>query len=81
MLVDSAKASAAATALALVVVVIVSALIVWLPLLGYLAAPEATTRRLASIISWLRARGKVIGASALAAGGVILLIDGILGLT
>ena len=41
----------------------------------------ATTRRLSALNSWLRARGKLIVACALAVGGVILIINGILGLT
>jgi hypothetical protein len=77
----TARASVPGTVLGLVVIVILSVLVVWLPLLGFLLAPEATTRRLNEVIAWLRARGRFLGASALAVGGVILLIDGILGLT
>jgi hypothetical protein len=55
-------------------------LIVWLPLLTFLVAPEATTRRLAALNGWLRARGRQIAVGALGAGGVILVINGALGL-
>jgi hypothetical protein len=79
--VATARARVPGTVVGLVVVVIVSVLIVWLPLLAFLAAPEATTRRLSALNSWLRARGKLIAACALAVGGVILIINGILGLT
>lgn len=79
--VATARARVPGTVLGLVVVVIVSVLIVWLPLLAFLSAPEATTRRLSAFNGWLRARGRMLGACALAVGGVILIIDGILGLT
>lgn len=77
----TARTRVPGTVVGLVVVVIVSVLIVWLPLLAFLLAPEATTRRLSAFNGWLRARGRMIAASALAAGGVILIINGILGLT
>lgn len=75
------RAAFAATAAGLVVVVIVSVVIVWLPLLAYLSAPEATTRRLGALSGWLRTRGKLLAACALATGGVILLINGAHSLT
>lgn len=79
--VATARATVPGTVVGLVVVVIVSVLIVWLPLLAFLSAPEATTRRLGAFNAWLRARGRILAACALAVGGVILTIDGILGLT
>jgi hypothetical protein len=65
----------------LVVVVIVSALTAWLPLLAYLVAPAATTRRLSALNAWLRSRGRTLAACALAVGGGILVINGALGLS
>jgi len=79
--VATARTRVPGTVLGLVIVVIVSVLIVWLPLAAFLSAPEATTHWLSAFNGWLRARGKVLAACALAVGGVILLIDGILGLT
>lgn len=76
----TARTSVPGTVIGLVIVVIVSALIVWLPLLTFLLAPEATTRRIAGLNGWLRARSKQIAVGALGAGGVILVINGVLGL-
>jgi Sap, sulfolipid-1-addressing protein len=78
--VATAKATVAATVLALVLVVLITVLIVLLPLLTFLAAPEATGRRLASLNAWLRANGRVILISGLAIGGLALVINGAIGL-
>jgi hypothetical protein len=79
--VATARASVAGTVLGLVTVVTVSVLVVWLPLLTFLWAPEATTRRLAEANGWLRSNGKRLAAAALGVGGVILIVNGVLGLT
>jgi Sap, sulfolipid-1-addressing protein len=73
--VATAEASVAATTLALVIIVILTGLIVWLPLLTYLAAPAATTRRLKALNGWLRANGRVLLMSALAVCGLALIIS------
>jgi hypothetical protein len=78
--VATAKASVETTTLALVLVVIISALIVWLPLLGYLAAPDATSRRLKAVNGWLRANGRAIAMGALGVGGLVLVVNGSTGL-
>jgi hypothetical protein len=77
----TSTASVAAIALGLLVIVIVSVLIVWLPLLAFLSAPEATTRRLGQFNGWLRAHSKLLAVTALGAGGAILIVNGLLGLT
>jgi hypothetical protein len=77
--VATARADVAETVLALVEVVLITVLIVLLPLLTFLAAPEATSRRLASLNAWLRANGRVILISGLAIGGVALVINGAIG--
>jgi Sap, sulfolipid-1-addressing protein len=69
------------TVAAVIVVVILTALTVWLPLLGYLAFPEATTRLLRTANEWLRVRGKALVLGALWIAGVLLVIDGALGLS
>jgi hypothetical protein len=79
--VATARASMAGTVAGLVIVVLVSVLVVWLPLLAFLLAPEATTRRLGMINGWLRTRAKRLAAGALGVGGVILIVNGVLGLT
>jgi hypothetical protein len=76
----TADASTATTAVALIVVVAISALIVWLPLLGYLAKPEATVSLLRRLNGWLRAHGRAVAVYGLVIGGVFLIINGSLGL-
>jgi len=64
----------------LLVVIVVCLLLVWLPLLGYLAAPAATTDRLRRCNGWLRAHGWQVTVWALVIGGVVLAVNGALGL-
>jgi len=78
--VATASADVAETVLALVVVVLITVLIVWLPLLAFLAFPDATLRLLALLNAWLRMNGRVILISGLAVGGLVLIIDGAAGL-
>ena len=54
--------------------------LVWLPLLTFLIAPEATTRRLAAFNAWLRRHSHVILSVVLIAAGLILAINGLTGL-
>ena len=68
------------TTAAIIVVVILTGLTVWLPLLTYLAFPEATTRVLRTANEWLRVRGRVLVMGALWIAGIILVVDGALGL-
>ena len=75
----TANASVTATALALATVVVISALIAWLPLLTYLAVPEATVRLLRTFNGWLRAHGRTAAVWALLAGGIVLIVNGSLG--
>jgi Sap, sulfolipid-1-addressing protein len=69
------------TVAALLIVIALTALIVWLPLLGYFAAPDATTRALRRANGWIRAHGNVLLVGALWIGGVVLVVDGALGLS
>ena len=69
------------TAAAILVVVILTVLIVWLPLLAYLAFPEATTRTLRTANEWLRMHGRVLVIGALWIAGIVLVVNGALGLT
>lgn len=78
--VATANADVPVTVLALVIVVVVTVLIVWLPLLAYLAAPDATTRRLNLLNGWLRARGRMLAIGGLTIGGIVLIVNGALGL-
>ncbi len=69
------------TVAAVVVVVILTVLTVWLPLLGYLAFPAATTRLLRTANEWLRVRGRLLVIGALWIAGILLVADGALGLS
>jgi hypothetical protein len=78
--VATSNAGVPVTVLALVLVVVITALVVWLPLVGYLSAPEATTRRLAALNGWLRAHGRTVVICALGVAGAVLIVNGALGL-
>jgi hypothetical protein len=76
----TAHTSVAVTVAAVVIVVVITALVVWLPLVAYLAAPDATTRRLRKMNEGLRTHGRAIATVALAVAGAVLVVDGALGL-
>lgn len=76
----TANSSALATALTLVAVIVIDVILVWLPLLLYLAAPEATTHRLKAFNGWLRAHGHAIVAVALLVVGAALTASGAAGM-
>ena len=67
-------------ALGVALVVLVDVLSIWVPLLVYLIAPDATTRALRGFDAWLRAHKRAITIVGLAAVGVILVVNGSLGL-
>jgi hypothetical protein len=48
--------------------------------LAVLAAPDATTRHLSAFSGWLRRNGRMILAGTLVAAGLIVAIDGLVGL-
>lgn len=76
----TARASDLLSAAGLAMVVVIDVMFVWLPFLGYLAAPGVTSRRLAGFNSWLRAHGHAILTAVLTAAGAILTVDGLTGL-
>jgi len=76
----TAQASFDLTALALLIVVVINVLLVWLPILLYLAAPEVTTRYLTAFNNWLRAHARAILCVVMATAGVIMVANGIYGL-
>jgi Sap, sulfolipid-1-addressing protein len=80
-IVATSKASVAYSVLALILVIAITVLCVWLPLLLYLLMPERTGRLLTSFSGWLRRHGQVLLVGGLMVGGVLLTLDGILGLT
>ena len=75
----TSDASKVATAVALIIVVAISALIVWAPLIGYLARPAGTVRLLRQANGWLRVHGRTIAVYGLLIGGIALIINGALG--
>ena len=76
----TSRASIEAVVTAAIVVVIINVLLVWLPIVLYLLAPQATGRRLKAFNAWLRARGPALLAGALVIAGAILIVNGALGL-
>ena len=76
----TAQASIEAVVTAAIVVVIINVLLVWLPIVLHLVAPGPTSRYLTAFNAWLRAHGPVLLAGVLIVAGVILIINGSLGL-
>jgi Sap, sulfolipid-1-addressing protein len=76
----TARASDALTALALAIVVVLDVLLVWLPIVAHLIAPERTGRTLKAFNGWLRAHGHLLLAVGLLAAGAILTVNGLAGL-
>ena len=62
------------------IVVIINVLLVWLPILLYIAAPNVTTRFLQAFNNWLRTHARAILCVVMAAAGVIMVANGIYGL-
>jgi Sap, sulfolipid-1-addressing protein len=76
----TAKADLAATVGALVMVVLIDVVFAWSPLVVHLIAPERTTRALKALDGWLGVHGRVVLIGAIAAIGVILVVNGAIGL-
>jgi hypothetical protein len=76
----TARASVELTAIAVLTVVVINVVLVWLPIVLYLVAPEVTTRYLTAFNGWLRAHGKTISVWVLIVGGAFLIANGIYGL-
>jgi hypothetical protein len=79
--VATSKASVALSVLEIALVIGITVMFAWLPLVLYLLAPDRTAWVLRSCDSWLRMHGYVLAVAALGIGGVLLTLDGILGLT
>lgn len=76
----TARASVEATAAALILVVVINVMLVWLPIVLHVVAPNTTTRYLTSFNDWLRSHGRSITVGLLVVVGLILIGDGIYGL-
>jgi Sap-like sulfolipid-1-addressing protein len=76
----TARASFELSILALAIVVILNVLLVWLPILAHVVAPEWTSLTLTSFNSWLRAHGRVLVVIVLVGAGAVLIVNGLTGL-
>ncbi len=76
----TARADVELTVAALVVVVVINAMLVWLPLVVHVVAPDLTTRYLTSFNTWLRSHSRAITAGLLVVVGALLIGNGIYGL-
>jgi uncharacterized membrane protein len=76
----TSRASVEAVVTAAIVVVVINVLLVWLPIVLHLLAPQATGRRLKAFNQWLRAHGHALLAGGLVVAGAILIVNGALGL-
>jgi hypothetical protein len=76
----TAHADVEATAVAVIVVVVINVLLVWLPIVLHVLAPERTTRYLTAFNTWLRRNGKTVLAWVLVVVGGIMVATGIHGL-
>jgi Sap, sulfolipid-1-addressing protein len=77
----TARAGVGLTALALIIVVVINVLLVWLPIVFHIAMPGVTTRFLVAFNGWLRAHGRIILTVVLLAAGLIMVGNGVYGLT
>jgi len=77
--VATAKQSLPASVVALALVIVITVAFAWLPLMLYLLTPDGTARLLRSLERWLRSHGYVLTVAALLIAGVLLTINGILG--
>jgi hypothetical protein len=76
----TSNATTGAVVVGLVLVAAIDAMCAWLPLVLYLAAPEATTRRLKELDSWLHLHGYQVLVTATVIAGLALVANGIFGL-
>jgi Sap, sulfolipid-1-addressing protein len=77
----TSKQDVAQSALDIVLVIVVTLLFIWVPFGLFLLAPERTSRLLHSFNAWLRSHGHLLLVGACLVAGVLITLDGILGLT
>jgi MFS family permease len=66
---------------AMVMIILLTVAFAWLPLVAYLVAPRKTVSLLQAFDTWLKRHGKLVMTIAVGVIGLILVIQGILGLT
>jgi hypothetical protein len=79
--VATSRASVALSVLEIALVIAITVMLVWLPLVLFLLAPDRTRSVLRSCDSLLRSHGYVLAVAGLGVGGVLLTLNGVLGLT
>jgi hypothetical protein len=77
--VATAQAAVPVTALTLAIIIVLTCMVVWVPLIAYLVAPDATHRSLKAVNDWIRLHAKRLGLYALALCGIVLIVNGALG--
>jgi hypothetical protein len=77
----TSNASDFETAVAIIIVVVINVLLVWLPIVMHIIFPNRTTRYLTAFNGWLRAHSRVILIVIFIVVGLILVGNGIYGLT
>jgi hypothetical protein len=75
--IGTTPANLAQTVGAFIVIVLLDLWLIWLPLLTYLVAPEATGRRLHAFSGWLNRNGRTLLAGVLVGIGCALLATGL----
>lgn len=76
----TARASVALIVVAMAVVVVIDVMFIWLPLILYVTAPQATARNLKAINARIQAHAHLIIVAVLAIAGILLVVDGATGL-
>ena len=77
----TANAGLWVTVAAMAIVIALTMLLVWVPLIAYFVAPEATTRALHRANAWLVVHGHTVLVCGLTVAGLALVTDGALGLS
>ena len=80
-IVGTARAGLGETIGAMVMIIVLAVAFAWLPLVAYLVAPQKTISLLRGFDYWLKRHGKTVLTVAIGVVGVLLVIQGILGLT
>jgi hypothetical protein len=76
----TARAGPEKTVLAVILVVVINVLLVWLPIILHVLAPEKTGRYLTSFNAWLRGQSKTVVVWVFLVVGAIMVGNGIYGL-
>lgn len=79
--VASSKAALSATVVAMAMIVVLTVAFAWLPLVAYLVSPARTTRALKAFEGWLRRNRTYVLAGAVSVIGLVLVAQGIAGVT